>query len=978
MRNDALERATGEIGREIFSRMEKEKPRFWETSWWERRVVEWLTSDPEVKSRVLRFVDVYPSLKSDRAVARHIKEYLPDAAARLPEGLRVGGAIMKSALHAPAAASAATRAAMSRMAKKFIAGSSMEEMTERLDILLEAGMSYTVDILGEATLSDREADFYADSYLKLITYLAAGRAPGDPAASVSLKLSSLAPRFDPAAPEYAKTEALRRLRPILKAAAKTGSGVNIDMESFELRDLALEVFREILNDSSLDGWDGLGTVAQAYLKDSEESLDGLLGMIRDSGRRAAVRLVKGAYWDMEAVIASQRRWPLPTRESKAATDAAFERMTLKLLENTDHVTAAVASHNVRSIARAVAAARWMGAPEGRFEIQTLYGMADPVKKALVEMGVPVRVYAPFGEMIPGMAYLVRRLLENSSNESFLRRSLLEEASPEELLRDPAETPEQTAEKAEEENESKIFVNEPAPMFHEKSFRDALDETVEKTRAGLGKRYHPIIDGERIEANVSFSSTDPSNPSRIVGIISKAGADLAERAMNTALAAFGSWAALPAESRSEKLFKAAAIMRERKLGLAALQMFEVGKTRQEAVADVDEAIDHVMFNAAHAPALSKRERTNDVLGEVNTLRHRPRGPGVVIAPWNFPLAILAGMASAALAAGNTVVVKPSSNSAALAAVFMDILLEAGVSPGAAGFLPGPGPILGKALISHPATSFVMFTGSWETGSAIVEAAAVKRAGRRGFIKTFAEMGGKNAVIVDGSADLDEAVAGVVSSAFGFGGQKCSACSRVIALNDVYGDFVERLVAAAESLVVGPPSDPASFYGPLIDEAAVEKAGKYIRMGEKEATPLLVRKDVFEKGRFVPPALFGDVDPASSLARDEIFGPVLSVMRAKDMSRAIEIVNGSDYALTAGLYSRTPSSVEKLMEGIEAGNVYINRGITGAVVGRQPFGGFKKSGAGSAKAGSLALLKELSIPVAETENIVRHGFSPDIGS
>jgi len=436
--------------------------------------------------------------------------------------------------------------------------------------------------------------------------------------------------------------------------------------------------------------------------------------------------------------------------------------------------------------------------------------------------------------------------------------------------------------------------------------------------------------------------------------------------------------MKAEKRFEILSAAAGIIRERRFELAAWQTVEVGKTRREAIADVDEAIDHIMYYSIGALGLDKRRPTEKTLGEINDAYYRPRGPGAVIAPWNFPLAILAGMTCASLAAGNTVVVKPSSSSAVIASLFVDILVEAGVPDGAVNFLPGSGDLLGPVLIGHPKTAFVAFTGSWDVGASIVEAASMKNPGRKGFIKVVAEMGGKNAVIIDESADLDETVAGVLHSAFGFGGQKCSACSRVIVLNAVYNQFVERLVDAANSLVLGPPSNPETFYGPLIDEVAKKKAESYIEAGMNGVTPLLVRNDVPAEGHYVAPAIFGDVSPDHKIAREEIFSPVLSVMRAKDIDHAIDIANDCDYALTGGLYSRTPSSVAKVTDNMEAGNLYINRGITGALVRRQPFGGYKKSGLGGAKAGSWELLRELSVPRAISENIVRHGFSPDLES
>ena len=974
-----LEKETLEIAREIISRTSEKEPHFWESSWWDGRVVQWLASSPEIKTGVLRFVDVFPALRSSKAVIRHLREYLPDTALHLPENLRVGRKFLDSGLITPRAMAAAIRLGVTSAAKRFIAGNSMEETAGALDKILGEGMSYTLDLLGEATLSEKEADNYRDRYISLIKYLSAGRAPGDPAVDVSLKLSSLTPRFDPVCPEYASQEARRRLRPILRAAMETGSKVNIDMENYDLRDLTLSVFRDILDDDQFRSYDGLGIVVQAYLTDAEQSLDALLESLKSRDRRATIRLVKGAYWDREVILANQRNLPSPVFMIKEETDASFELLTLKLLENTDVANVAVASHNVRSIAKAVAVGWAMKVPPERFEIQQLYGMADPVKKALVDMNVPMRVYAPFGEMLPGMAYLVRRILENSSNESFLRRLFVNKTPVAGLLRNPAEA---LAEKARantpRKREEAVFVNEAEPQFHKDETRKTYDMALELVYRRLGKQYPAVIGGkERLSAE-TFISADPSDPSRVVGHVCMADSKMAAEAMSSATSAFGGWSSTPPQKRADILFKAAELMRERKFELAAWQTVEVGKTRIEAMADVDEAIDHIRFYAEAAIGL---ENPNPVksspLGESNYTLYRPRGAGAIISPWNFPMAIMAGMTASAIAAGNTVVVKPSSNSPVCAALVVGALRDAGLPDGVINFVPGGGETIGTALLDHHALSFVSFTGSWQTGAWIAGRVAQKPESRCGFVKAVIETGGKNAVIVDESADLDEAVSGVIASAFGFGGQKCSACSRVIVLADVYKAFTDRLVDAVASLIVGPPSDPQSHFGPLIDEEAEKKVESYIELGMKTAKPLIVRRAIVGPGYYVSPAVFGDTPPDSRIAQEEIFGPVLCVIRAVGLDEAIRIANGVDYALTAGIYTRTPSNALSAIALLAAGNVYVNRKITGAVVGRQPFGGFKRSGYGSVKAGSVETLKELMTARSVTENLSRHGFSPDVG-
>jgi len=580
-----------------------------------------------------------------------------------------------------------------------------------------------------------------------------------------------------------------------------------------------------------------------------------------------------------------------------------------------------------------------------------------------------------------MAYLVRRILENSSNESFLRRSFVEHLPEDKLMENPATLaqPQKKSAGRGRSNSGALFVNEPEIKFHDQATRDTLDMAIELVKRKLGERYACVVNGRRILTDTSFNSVDPSDPDRIVGILSKAGPPLADEAMQSAARALGPWSGVSPDKRCGLLLQAASIVRERKLELAAWEMIETGKTRQEAVADVNEAIDHMEFYARAGRSLARERLTEqNLFGETNTMTYRPRGAGVVISPWNFPLAILAGMTSSALAGGNTVTVKPASNAAVTASLFCGIIDEAGLPEGVVNFLPGPGDTLGPALLDHPATSFALFTGSWEVGSSIIERAGKASRGRDGFIKVIAEMGGKNAIIVDESADLDQAVSGVISSAFGFGGQKCSACSRVIVIRGIYDQFVRRLVDAVSGLVVGPALEASTQMGPLIDEAAMRKVESYIALGAEEGTALLVVKRPDSNGYFVGPAIFGDVDPKGKLATEEIFGPVLSLFRVDTMDQAVNLANNSSYALTGGVYSRTPSSISKVKDGMEAGNLYVNRTITGALVGRQPFGGFKRSGIGSAKAGSVDVVRELMVPRCVSENTVRHGFSPDLDS
>jgi RHH-type transcriptional regulator, proline utilization regulon repressor / proline dehydrogenase / delta 1-pyrroline-5-carboxylate dehydrogenase len=426
-----------------------------------------------------------------------------------------------------------------------------------------------------------------------------------------------------------------------------------------------------------------------------------------------------------------------------------------------------------------------------------------------------------------------------------------------------------------------------------------------------------------------------------------------------------------EARARILERAAALLSQRRFELAALEVFETGKTWREADADVCEAIDFCRYYAGEMCRLACAKL--HVPGEEICHGYIGRGVAAVIAPWNFPLAILCGMTTAALAAGNAVIMKPSGQSAVIAAVFGRILREAGVPPGAINCLPGSGSEIGSALVEHPGVAIIAFTGSREVGIGIWEAGGRTHPGQAHLKKVVCEMGGKNAVIVDEDADLDEAVPGIVSSAFGYQGQKCSALSRLIVLPRVRERLIRRVIEATESLRMGDPADPAVSVGPLIDQAAHERVRGIIEAGRREAT-LAFETPVTERaGWFVGPTIFTGVAPDSRLAQEEIFGPVLAVIDAADLAEALRIANSTPYALTGGCYSRSPRRIERVKSAFRVGNLYINRGITGALVARHPFGGFGMSGGGT-KAGGPDYLLNFLFPKVVAENVIRRGSAP----
>ena len=519
-----------------------------------------------------------------------------------------------------------------------------------------------------------------------------------------------------------------------------------------------------------------------------------------------------------------------------------------------------------------------------------------------------------------------------------------------------------------------FRNEPWADFSRGENRQAMQEALDQVAGQLGEEYPLVIGGKRIETKQTIVSRNPSKRRQIVGKTASASVEHVDAALHAARRAFREWSRTEPQFRAEYVELAAAKMRERRFELAAWEVYECGKPWAEADADVTEAIDFCNYYARQMRRLAQPQQC-DLPGEENSYFYRPRGVAVVIAPWNFPLAILTGMTVAALVTGNTVVMKPAEQSPVIAAKLQEILEDVGIPDGVVNYLPGIGEEIGPELVGSPEVDLIAFTGSQAVGLGINEQAAHTDPRQEGVKRVIAEMGGKNAIIIDDDANLDEAVQGVLHSAFGYSGQKCSACSRAIVLEPAYDDFVKRLVSAARSIAIGPAELAGTFVGPVIDEEAQKRILGYIEIGKTEAK-LAYGRDVAqlaEAGYFVGPHVFVDVPPAARIAQEEIFGPVLAVIKAHDFDDALAIANGTKFALTGGVYSRSPGNLKRARLEFEAGNLYLNRGITGALVERQPFGGFKMSGIGS-KAGGPDYLLQFEIPVNNTENTLRRGFAP----
>jgi 1-pyrroline-5-carboxylate dehydrogenase len=493
-----------------------------------------------------------------------------------------------------------------------------------------------------------------------------------------------------------------------------------------------------------------------------------------------------------------------------------------------------------------------------------------------------------------------------------------------------------------------FQNESYTDFSIPENRAAMERALAVVRSQFGREYDLCIAGEPVKAGEKLESRNPSNAAEIVGIHQKATPELARRVVENAHAFFPKWSQAPAGERVAMLLRAAAILRGRKLEFDAWLVYEAGKTWPEAEADVSEAIDFCEYYAREMKRLASPPPTHQLPGEQDRLVYLPLGVGVIIPPWNFPLAILVGMATAALVTGNTVVIKPSSDTPTIAAQFAGVLREAGFPGGSFSLLTGSGSVIGDVLVRHPNTRFVSFTGSKEVGLRINELAAKPEPGQIWIKRVVAEMGGKDAIIVDRGADVDEAVNGVFVSAFGYQGQKCSACSRAIVDEAVYDEFLDKLKKAVKAVKVGPADDPGNYMGPVINDRARQTILRYIETGKREGRVVACGGEAGGKGYFVQPTVIADVPEDSAIFKEEIFGPVLAVTRAKDFDDALRLANCSEYGLTGAVYTNDREKIRKASERFFVGNLYFNRKCTGAMVGAHPFGGFNMSGTDS-KAG-----------------------------
>ncbi|MEH2244695.1 L-glutamate gamma-semialdehyde dehydrogenase [Nostoc sp.] len=992
VQTSTYEAKTQEIAKQLLAAMQENRSFFSslrDQMRWDDKLLAWAMSNPGLRVQLFRFIDTLPALHSKSEIASHLQEYLGDESVELPAALK-GMLNFANPDSMPGQVAATTvGTAVETLAHKYISGENIKQVIKTVERLRKEKMAFTIDLLGEAVITEPEAQSYLERYLELIQQLveasknwtaipAIDEADGEPIpkVQVSVKLTAFYSQFDPLDAKGSEERVSDRIRILLRRAKELGASVHFDMEQYAYKDITLSILKKLLLEEEFRQRTDIGMTIQAYLRDSEQDTKDLISWLKERGYPLTIRLVKGAYWDQETIKAAQKHWSQPVYNDKAATDANFETITQLLLENHQYVYSAIGSHNVRSHARAIAIAESLNVPRRRFELQVLYGMGDKVAKALVDRGYRVRVYCPYGELLPGMAYLIRRLLENTANSSFLRQNM-ENRPIEELLAPPIVKEEKNSLTP---NSSLLtphssFLGAADTDYAQEEVRTKAAQAFQSVRQQLGRTYLPLIDGEYVNTAEFVDSLNPSNFSQVVGKVGFISVEQAQQAMQAAKAAFPAWRKTPAKQRADILRKAGDLMELRRAELSVWIVLEVGKPVKEADGEVSEAIDFCRYYAEEIERLDKGVNY-DIPGENNRYIYQPRGIAVVISPWNFPLAIACGMTVAALVSGNCTLLKPAETSSVIAAKLTEILVDAGFPKGVFQYVPGKGSQVGAYLVNHPDTHVIAFTGSQEVGCRIYAEAATLKPGQKHMKRVIAEMGGKNAIIVDESADLDQAVVGVVQSAFGYSGQKCSAASRVIVLEPIYDTFVQRLAQATKSLNIGEAELPSTQVGPVIDANARDRIREYIEKGKAEAEVAL-ELPAPEQGYFIGPVIFSEVSPNAVISQEEIFGPVVAVIRVKDFQEALAVANGTNYALTGGLYSRTPSHIQQAQTEFEVGNLYINRNITGAIVGRQPFGGFKLSGVGS-KAGGPDYLLQFLEPRAVTENIQRQGFAPIEGA
>lgn len=854
----------------------------------------------------------------------------------------------------------AVNKAMRIMSKQFVMGRDITEALKRAKDLEEKGFRYSYDMLGEAALTDIDAKRYFRAYKDAIEKIGNNKAKHAnvyTSAGISVKLSALHPKYHETNRENVIDELVPILLELCKVAKKYDIGLTIDAEESERLDLSLDVIEKVFMASALDGWHGFGLAVQSYQKRAFYVLDWVHALGKRANRRINVRLIKGAYWDSEikkAQILGLSGYPVFTK--KVFTDVSFQACTKKILTLTDFIYPQFATHNAYSVALVLN----LVGDYRDFEFQCLHGMGVDLYKEIVprdKYNIPARIYAPVGSHEDLLPYLVRRLLENGANSSFVNRIVDDKLPLESLVEDPVLVAEGLL--------GQINKNIPLPkdIFYPRINSKGIDLTDREFIAKLEKYYadnkftlesKPIIAGKKYALNDGKNIYAPYDNELCIGKATKASVDDMDLALTKAHDAFGAWSLLSASERADILNKFADLLEKNMYRLLFILCKEAGKTWNDSIAEVREAVDFCRYYAREAVKLMGEPVVlHGYTGEYDELSYHPRGVAVCISPWNFPLAIFTGQIVANLAVGNTVIAKPSEQTTIIAYEAVKLMLEAGVSDGAIQLVPGSGAKIGSKILPDERVKVVVFTGSTATAS-IINKTLAEREGE--IIPLIAETGGQNAMIVDSSALLEQVTQDVLLSAFGSAGQRCSALRVLYVQDEVADRLFELLKGAMARLDVGNPELLVTDVGPVIDAAAKKSLEEHITDITETHKILYQCEAKSQNGFFVYPIAI-EIQSIKDLSKEN-FGPILHLVRfkRKDLDKVIADINSTGYGLTFGIHSRISSTVDYIRSKIKVGNCYVNRNMTGAVVGLQPFGGEGLSGTGP-KAGGPNYLTRL---------------------
>lgn len=943
-----------------------------------------------IRIHLLKFLAILPSLDHDQKGVV-VKEMLLESLRRLLDDNRKATELKKkgderalptqyrllfSVLYSlcklfPASLlSRAVRSSVRVMAKRFIAGETIEQTSHAFKTLYQTKRDVTVDQLGELVVSEKEADHYMNEVIKLIEgfhlHVTKGEKnqAGINRAHVSIKVSALCSDFRPEAFEYTYSMVEPRLKKILMSAKENHVFLNVDAEHYDYRDLVFKIYSKVLLETEeLKDFQSTGIVVQAYLRDGAKHLREVCELAQKRGHLMPIRLVKGAYWDAETIDADAHAYQAPEFLNKEETDLHFRQLIIETLKMKDHLQLCLASHNFSDHAFAQTLKREFFLDAPAIEHQCLHMTYEALSVALSKMGWPVRNYVPIGSLLVGMAYLVRRIMENSSQVGVLtimrshkKKSAI--SSPEDVHIEKREAGLRVLDPT-CINLSDEFINLTPARLYLDSEREWVEKAYQRFQEDdLGKDYSPTAcSGQKV------SVTSSSNPELLVGSTTFASREDVKKSFQTLQKAYqeGPWPKTSWVERSMIFINAGLIMSLKRAELSALISYEAGKSIPEALADVDEAVDFLNYYAREEGRIHKHNPT--ILS---------RGVCAVIAPWNFPLAIPCGMTTASLVAGNTVVLKSAEQTPLIAQKMCEILWQAGVPRDVLIHLPGNGEEVGQELVNHPQIAQITFTGSKAVGVMIHREVSKRVVENKLFnvsfpAKVITEMGGKNAIIVTANAELDETVAGALYSAFSHAGQKCSAASRLIVDESIADAFIERFKQACLDIKVGVAFDFSTAINPVISQMDKDRLLEQIKEAAQEAQKfggkvIVDRSQEELPGFCVGPAFFEvpahrAFDP-DSYAQKELFGPVVHLIRAKDLDHALSIFNSTSYALTGGVFSQSQDDIDYLTASMECGNIYVNRSITGARVGIEPFGGFKLSGTGP-KAGGRNYLPSFHV-------------------